>query len=155
MPKISKIGHFWPKSRKKAFFPGFTRKRPKRAFFGPLPRGFYINPSRRGPAVPAGVGSPEGGRRGTPSLLPGEPVAPGRITGCSGPSLKRILRTATGTQTNKLKGSKQPLSTSIDLYPPGSPGPHTPCGSPGDSAPYPFQGGTPSGTAGPRREGLM
>jgi len=27
--------------------------------------------------------------------------------------------------------------------------------SPGDSAPYPFQGGTPSGTAGPRREGLM
>jgi len=43
----------------------------------------------------------------------------------------------------------------IYLYPPGSPGPLTPSGSPGDSAPYPVPGGTPCGTAGPRREGLM
>jgi len=47
------------------------------------------------------------------------------------------------------------VSTAIYLYPPGSPGPRTPRGLPGDSAPYPVPGGTPCGTAGPRREGLM
>jgi len=31
----------------------------------------------------------------------------------------------------------------IDLYPPGSPGPLTPSGSPGDSAPYPARRGVP------------
>jgi len=41
------------------------------------------------------------------------------------------------------------------LYPARSTAPSTPLGSSGDSAPYPVPGGTPCGTAGPRREGLM
>jgi len=43
-----------------------------RAFSGPPGQGFYINPSRRGPAVPgAGVG-PRRGSEGSPLLLPEE-----------------------------------------------------------------------------------
>jgi len=66
--------------------------------------------------------------------------------------MSRLLR---GEQNTQIRTDEQTLSTQIYRYPPRSPGPRTPLGVTGDSAPYPVPGGTPCGTAGPRREGLM
>jgi len=84
---MSKNRHFWRFWPKTAFLAVFTRKRPFWAFLGP-PRGlFYINPSRRGPAVPAGgPGVPPGW--GSPHR--GE----GRIPSPSGRSLPQALAEA-------------------------------------------------------------
>jgi len=63
LAKIPKIGVFAGNSPKKGFL----------ALFGPFEGLFYINPSRRGPAVPAGHpagdrpgGAPIGARGGSP-----------------------------------------------------------------------------------------
>jgi len=70
MPKIAQNGHFWRFSPFLAFLAKiglFSR------FSGPRERGFYINPSRRGPAVPGG--GPEG---------PPEALGPGPRPGGTG-----------------------------------------------------------------------
>jgi len=54
--KMAIFGHFWRKRPKKAFLRVLAHKRAFWPFLGPLAQGFYINPSRRGPAVPGGPG---------------------------------------------------------------------------------------------------
>jgi len=59
------------------------------ALLGPAARGFYINPSRRGPAVPRGGVGPRRGSEGEPLSFPGGVVrlwaARGALTGsCKG-----------------------------------------------------------------------
>jgi len=169
MPKISKIGHFWPKSRKKAFFPGFTRKRPKRAFFGPLPRGFYINPSGtlprgRGPGGPSrspgGSRSPDPGSWACPGPLAsqgpplGEPRGPRkRGSGGSGPQRGPGTRPRTGFYINPSR--RGPAVSRRGSRDRGPGGPKK--GLPGSPWATPSQGGvqtTPRGPGGggePRR----
>jgi len=72
--KMSKNRHFWRFWRKTAFLAVFTRKRPFWAFLALRGGLFYINPSRRGPVVPArgsrgtpGWGSPHRGEGRIPS----------------------------------------------------------------------------------------
>jgi len=77
--KIAKISHFWLKSRKKPFLRVFTRFWGFWPILGQLAQGFYINPSRRGPAPGAGRRLPEGVGEGPPSLLPEGRIASGRL----------------------------------------------------------------------------
>jgi len=73
LPKIVKKWLFLPifsifgqNAGKTRFLGLFGQKRAILAFFGLPTQGFYINPSRRGPAVPGGGGSPRRGVGGVP-----------------------------------------------------------------------------------------
>jgi len=147
---MAKIGLFAGNTPKKGFF----------GLFGPFgppgpgpPQGFYINPSRRPPAVPAGVpgvppgrGSPQGG--GGSPFLPkgGRPPLGGRRSRVSVKRIKVYHGAAVFLKTMKSdnvylpytlthpqgRGGLERLHASWRLWAPG-----------------------PPGTAGPRREGLM
>jgi len=114
------------------------------------------------PATPrrnrgAGVG-PRRGSEGVPPLPPGEGRLPlGSPSGARLGSCKENKHYDRGSSKTTKYMEFTVIASRIPFTscPARSPAPGTPPGLSGDSAPYPFQGGTPSGTAGPRREGLM
>jgi len=96
---------FGQNTGKTRFLAVFGLKRPFSAFSASRAQGFYINPSRRGPAVPGG-GSP--GPGGALKLRGAEvpPLGVGALLAELG---KGIYRTSAGTGKHRLKSQNLPI----------------------------------------------
>jgi len=153
---MAKISHFWPKCPKKGFLAGIPRKRGFRALFGPGRQGFYINPSRRGPAVPGGRSHPREAEEavGRGRRAPKGSWQPALAAAARPLQVRELLGLIGAARNKKTTRCMFPTSYRISHYLTlegrgGLEGLHAPW------RPGPGPGGTPAGTAGPRREGLM
>jgi len=139
MPKISKNGHFWPFSRKKPFFRGIPQKGPKKAFLGPLPRGFYINPSGPLPGEGRGSGEPSGapGDSRGPQIPgsgdPGPRPRPGPSPGGGPKGAPGDLRGPGGSRTRSRRGPRGGFTSTPRAGAPRYPGAVPGTGGPGGS----------------------